>query len=161
MFDVLDTITKDVIYKKLADLLTAEEFEREIKHLREKHHGLLNDDALAFILLDSHGRNDFQKNALAEMKDGDYVTMVVEVTAVPGVRTIRGRDGKEKELAEVKISDESATCTLTLWSTETIELVKEEAIKKGMKMRVINGRFKRSRFGEQINMGYWSKLEVL
>jgi len=160
MFDVLDGITKDVIYEKLVDLLTPEEFEKELRKLREEHHGLLNDDALAFILLDSYGRNDFQKNTLADLRDGDYVTMVVDVVSEPGVRTIRGRDGKERELAEMRVADGSGSCTLTLWSSETIEMVREQCVKNGMRLKVINGRFKRSRFGDQINMGYWSKLEV-
>jgi ssDNA-binding replication factor A large subunit len=160
MFDDLDTVTKESIYEKLKDLLSPEEFEKQLRELREEHQGLLNDEALAFLILDEMGQNDFQKNTVSELRDGDYVTLKLEVVSTPTVRTIKTRDGGEKELAEIRASDDTGALTLTLWHSELIAMVREELVKKGMLVKVINGRFKRSRYGEQVNMGYYSKLEI-
>ncbi len=161
MFEQLDHIMKDDIYEKLKDLFSPQEFEKELAKLREQHHNLLDDDALAFILLDMHKRNDFFKHSLGELRDGDYATLLVQPVSEPRIKQFTGKDGKEKELAEMTVSDGESQCSLTLWSSEQIDMVREGLLKRDTQLRVVNGRFKHSRYGRQISMGYWSKLEIL
>jgi len=161
MFEPLNKITKEKIYEKLSDLLSKEQFEKMIGEMRKEHHNLLNDDALAFILLDKLGRNDFAKRSISALRDGESVTMVVEIEELVGERFVRARDGKEKEIVEVRVKDESGGCMLTVWSQENMEVLREADLKKGDKIKIINGRFKRGSFGNQINIGSWSKIEII
>jgi replication factor A1 len=146
--------TKSELYELVSDLLSKEEFDSKIEKEYEEYEGLLSEDAVAYLLVDELGRNVMETVSISDLKGGDSASLVVKVDDVGNPKEFKRKDGSTGQVVNISISDKTGKCRLTLWDKD-VESVKEGKIKKGMKLRIINGYVKVSDFGMEINIGRW------
>ena len=147
-----DTISE--LFELVADLMDRDAFDSKIKARYEEYDGLLDEEALAYLIVDELGRN-FQKNkSISELKNNDTVNLVVEVEDTGEPRTFSRKNKSVGQVVNIMVTEGTARCKLTLWDKD-VEAVKCGKIKKGSRIRIINGYVKVSDFGTEINIGRW------
>jgi len=138
------------LYSLVSDLLSFERFKYEIEKRKEKYGGLLDDDAIAYMIVDELGRNPGNTMKIGDLYDGINVTVEATVEKVGAVET---RKNGKLRIMRVDIADETGKCQLVLWNEEIDEIginLREE-----MKIKIINGYVRENIYGLQISLGRW------
>lgn len=138
------------LYSLVSDLLSFERFKYEIEKRKEKYGGLLDDDAIAYMIVDELGRNPGNKMKIGDLYDGINVTVEATVEKVGAVET---RKNGKLRIMRVDIADETGKCQLVLWNEEIDEIGVN--IREGMKIKIINGYVRENIYGLQISLGRW------
>ncbi len=138
------------LYSLVSDLLSFERFKYEIEKRKEKYGGLLDDDAIAYMIVDELGRNPGNKMKIGDLYDGINVTVEATVEKVGAVET---RKNGKLRIMRVNIADETGKCQLVLWNKEIDEIGVN--IREGMKIKIINGYVRENIYGLQISLGRW------
>lgn len=138
----------------VSDLMPKDKFEEEIKKRDDEYEGLLSEEAIAYLIVDELGRNIMDKAIISELKDGESVSLEVKVEDIKEPREFKRKDGSTGQVVNIVIKDETAKCRLTLWDKD-VEAVKKSRIKKGSRIKIVNGYVKVSDFGVEINIGRW------
>ncbi|MCD6275259.1 MAG: DNA-binding protein [Thermoplasmata archaeon] len=138
------------LYSLVSDLLSFERFKYEIEKRKEKYGGLLDDDAIAYMIVDELGRNPGNKMKIGDLYDGINVTVEATVEKVGAVET---RKNGKLRIMRVDIADETGKCQLVLWNEEIDEIGGN--LREGMKIKIINGYVKENIYGLQISLGRW------
>ncbi|MCD6411973.1 MAG: hypothetical protein J7L20_06090 [Thermoplasmata archaeon] len=144
------------IYESVSDIYSWEEFAREIERRKREFNNLLDDEAIALIILDELGKSTNKPVRISDLKPGGEYTIQCKVTRLDGVVETRGENPRRGIRLEVE--DESGKCYLILWE-EHMELV-GTFIREGTPIKVING-YTRLRDGKlEINVGRWGLVEL-
>jgi replication factor A1 len=151
--------TKIELYELVKDLMEKEKFEKEIKTRYDEYEGLLNEEALAYLIVDELGRSVIESVKISELKEGDSVSLVVDVEDVREPREFTRKNGSTGQVVNIEITDGTGRCRLTLWDKD-VEAVKSGKIRKGSKIRIVNGYVKVSDFGTEINIGRYGQFFV-
>ena len=138
------------LYSLVSDLLSFERFKYEIEKRKEKYGGLLDDDAIAYMIVDELGRNPGNKMKIGDLYDGINVTVEATVEKVGAVET---RKNGKLRIMRVDIADETGKCQLVLWNEEIDEIGVN--LREGMKIKIINGYVRENIYGLQISLGRW------
>jgi len=148
------------LWQLISDMVTFEEFEEAIRRRREEFGDLLDDEAIAYLIVDENDRNVVEYARIDRISHGEMVTLKAKVVRVLGIRTFIRKSGGEGEVCNLLIADDSGKCRLVLWDTEDIDRVREGEISVGSYLKIINGKVKVSEYGKEISMGYHSRLVV-
>jgi len=148
--------TKTESYELVKDLISHENFEKEIKKRDDDYNQLLDEDAIAFLIADEMGRNVEHVSTIRELKDAEEATVYVAVTKIfePRVFEKNGRKGK---VVNLEIRDETGDCRLVLWNKD-VELVEKGIIKDNTVLKVVNGYIKKTGNIFEINVGRWGAV---
>ncbi len=139
-------------YAMISDLMTFERFRKEIESRREKYGDLLDDEAIAYLIVDELGRNPGNRMKISEVYDGVNATLEVTVEKIGDVETVKGKH----RILRVTVSDDTGRCTLVLWNEEIDKAM--ENLREGRKVKIINGYVKENMYGLQISLGKWGIL---
>lgn len=150
---------KDQLYEIIKDLKTKKEFNQEIKKRAIKYDHLLDENALAFLIVDELGRNLQNVSKIAEIKPGLETTIFGKITNISKSKNFTRKNGSSGTVINLEITDETGICTLVLWNKD-VELVKNKTIKKGTNIKIINGYIKDGFNGLEINVGRWGLIET-
>jgi replication factor A1 len=151
--------TKSELYDMIKDIMTYDEFESEIKKRVHECEDLLTDEAIAYLIVDELGKKVVRGTTISEIKNGDNVSLTVEVTELGKIREFNKKDGTKGTVANVMISDKTGTCRFTMWNKD-VEALTSNKIKVGSKIKIINGYVKVSNFGTEISTGRWGMFTV-
>lgn len=146
--------TKSELYEMISDMMGKDQFNKELKKRYNEYEGLLSEDAIAYLLVDELGKNVVDNITIADLKDGDNVSLKVEIEDVKEPREFIRKNGNKGQVANIDIKDETGRCRLVLWDKD-VEAVKNGRIKIGSKIKILNGYVKVSDFGVEINIGRW------
>lgn len=146
-------MTKRELYDMVKDLISKEDFEREIQKKYLEFEKLLNEDAIAYLIVDSLGKNIVKVNKISELQQLKEATLFAKVTSVNAIREFTRKNGSMGRVANLEISDNDNSCKLVLWDTNHIELVENDSIKTGSKLKIVNARVKNSMYGIEISIG--------
>jgi replication factor A1 len=93
---------------------------------------------------------------IAELTDGAGNVDIpeAEVTEVGETRTVNTRFGTEARVADVKIKDDTAEITLSLWNDDI------EKVQQGTKIKIGNGYTNSFRGEVKLNVGRYGTLEI-
>ncbi len=155
LFFILFFMDVDSLYSLISDLMTRERFQEEIKRRMKKYGGLLDETAVAYLIVDELGRNIGNKMKIRDLYDGINATVEAKIERVGEEE--RKKDGRYRIL-RIDISDETGECQLVLWNEEIDKL--KENLKKGKKIKIINGYVKENIYGLQISLGRWGIIVV-
>ncbi len=144
------------LYLLVEDLITRERFWREIEKRKEEFGGLLDEEAIAYMIVDELGRNPGNKMKIVDLYDGINATIEARIERVGNVEI--KKNGKYR-LMRIDISDETGECQLILWNDEIEEIGKD--LKEGMKIKIINGYVKENIYGLQVTLGKWGMIVIL
>jgi replication factor A1 len=146
--------TKSELYEMVSDLMAKDKFDEEIRKRFDEYEGLLSEEAIAYLLVDELGKNVMDKMRISDLKEGDSVSLVVNVEDVKDPREFKRKNGNVGQVVNIDVKDETGRCRLTLWDKD-VETVKDGRIKKGSRIKIVNGYVKVSDFGTEINIGRW------
>ncbi|RLF37557.1 MAG: hypothetical protein DRN03_02150, partial [Thermoplasmata archaeon] len=73
------------IYESVRDIYSWEEFIREIERRKREFNNLLDDEAVALIILDEHGKSINKPVRISDLKPGGEYTIQCKVTRLDGV----------------------------------------------------------------------------
>lgn len=148
--------TKAESYELVRDLISHENFEKEIKKRADDYNQLLDEDAIGFLIADEMGRNVGHVSTIRELKDGEEATIYAAVTKIfePRIFEKNGRKGK---VVNLEIRDKTGDCRLVLWNKD-VELVEKGIIKDNTVLKVVNGYIKKTGNIFEINVGRWGAV---
>ena len=97
------------------------------------------------------------KMRISELTDGARNVEIpeAEVTEVGETRTVNTRFGTEARVADIKIKDETAEITLSLWNDDI------EKVQVGTKLKIGNGYTNSFRGEVKLNVGRYGTLDIL
>ncbi|MEM0078584.1 MAG: DNA-binding protein, partial [Thermoplasmata archaeon] len=96
---------KEEIYKKINDIMTRERFELEISERRKKYGDLLDDEAIALIILDELGRSPSKFLKINDLIDGVNASLIVTVVSIED--SIVKKNERDLKLRKIKVKDET------------------------------------------------------
>ena len=143
----------DTLYSLVSDLMTQERFLNEIEKRKEEYGGLLNDDAIAYIIVDELGRNPGNKMKISDLYDGINATVEAKIVRIEP-EELR-KDGKLR-IQRIHLEDDTGTCQLVLWNEEIDKIGKN--LREGMRVKIVNGYVRENIYGLQISLGKWGIL---
>ncbi len=143
----------DTLYSLVSDLMTKERFQDEIKKRRENYGELLNDDAIAYIIVDELGRNPGNKMKISDLYDSINATVEAKIVRIEP-EELR-KDGKLR-IQRIDLEDGTGTCQLVLWNEEIDKIGKN--LREGMRVKIVNGYVRENIYGLQISLGKWGIL---
>ncbi len=148
--------TKTEYYELVKDLISYENFEKEIRKRFGEYNQLLDEDAIAFLIVDELGRNVEHVLTINELKDAEDATVYAVVTKIfePRVFEKNGRKGK---VVNIGIKDETGECRLVLWNKD-VELVEKGGIQENAVLKIVNGYVKKREGRFEINVGRWGAV---
>lgn len=152
--------SKSELYSLVKHSISREDFEAEIKRRYIEFDELLNEQALAYLIVDEMGKNVVQINKISDLQDKMEATLYVIVTSILAIREFTRKNGSNGKVANLEISDNSSSCKLVLWDTKQIDLVENKTIKIDSKLKIVNAKVKKSRYGVEISISHTSLLII-
>lgn len=152
--------SKSKLYELIKDLKTKDEFEKEIKKRSKEIDKLLDEDTIAFLIVDELGRNNQVIKKISDLKPDSEYTIIGKVKNIFELRKFKRKNGKSGKVLNLDICDETGTCRLVLWDND-VEIVKNNEIVPGMSLKIINGYTRKGYSGIEINLGRWGLLEII
>lgn len=151
--------SKEQLYETIKDIQTKDEFEKEIAKRKKQYDDLIDEDAVALLIVDELGRNKQTVSNVADLKSGTEATVFGKITNVSETRTFTRKNGSSGSVANLEITDDTGTCRLVLWNRD-VDLVTNKTLQQGSNVKIINGYTKDGFNGIEINTGRWSLIEV-
>jgi replication factor A1 len=151
--------TKDKLYEQIKDLKTKKQFQEEINKIKEEYDDLLDEDALALLIIDELGRNKQSICKISELISGSECSVVGKILDIKSAKNFNRKNGTSGKVVNLELSDETGKCLLALWDND-VEFVTNKLIKIGSNIKVINGYVKDGFKGKEISIGRWGLLEV-
>ena len=145
-------------YKQVSDLMSQAEFENRMKKFKKKFSRLINDDVIAYLIIDELGRNFTVFNKFSELKPGTKASLYATVTAPEPKLFLKRKDNLYA--AEVFIADSSGKARLILWDTQHVNLIENKTIKPGTKLKILNAKISKSSIGLDISPDRFEALII-
>jgi len=153
---------KDIkeLYEQIKDLKTKEEFIKETKQIRKESDELFDEKTAALLIIDKYNRNKKSITKIGELENKKECTAIGKITRIQNQREYTKKNGSKGEVANLEIEDDSGKCTLVLWNNDC-NLLKNNEIKEGSYVKIINGYIKNGFNGIEINIGKYGLIEVI
>ncbi len=144
----------DDYYELVDDIYEKGDFLDEIERRYEQNAGLFKRSTIAHMIAAEQGRDNKSIAKIGEIKPGEEATVVGEIVDLGTLRTFKSK-GKEGRVRNVRIDDVSGSIKLVLWNEQT-EMVND--MKRGQRIRIINGYVQDRGYGLQISTGKWGEV---
>lgn len=157
---------------KAAPKMDRAAFDARMVAVRAEFDGLLDDEALALLVLDELGLNEGAVLKVAELRGRDEATVVVEVVRIHPAREFpreprvtKAEDGTVTEQARmgrvvnVDVRDATGTARLVLWGRDSRH-VDDGDLRPGSRVKIVNARVKDSTWGLELHATAWTKFEI-
>jgi len=151
--------TKPEFYENIKDKISKKEFEKEIKKMKKEYDNLFDEDTVALLIVDKLGRNKQNKSKISDLNPGVECTIFGKITHIGEARIFERKNGSSGRVINLELTDDTGSCGLVLWDQD-VELIKNNKIKEGSNVNVVNGYIKNGFTGLEINIGRWSMLEI-
>jgi replication factor A1 len=139
--------------------MTDAEFARRIEEARVAFDGLLDDEALALLVLDEAGLNEGAFVELADLQGRAEASVRVVVERVEGVREFAREGRAPGRVCNVVVRDDSGEARVVLWDRD-VEKAEDGTLHPGAKVTLVGARVKESRFGPELHVTPWTAIEV-
>ncbi len=146
------------LYGKLSDLYSKEEFYQEIEKRKEEFNDLLDEEALAYLIVAEEDRNEEALDDIESVGPGDECTVEGEVVDLGVLRTFENKNGQGR-VRNVRIDDGTGSIKVVFWNEETDRI--EDEFETGTVIRVANGYVQDRGYGKQISAGKWGEVKVI
>jgi|YNPNPStandDraft_1061719.scaffolds.fasta_scaffold06224_10 ssDNA-binding replication factor A large subunit len=151
--------SKEQLYDLVKDIYSPSDFEYVLNKRSAEYGGLLDQDTLALLLVDEHGRNKQVVTSINNLKANTECTVTGVVSEIHKQRHYKKRNGCDGKILRVDIHDDTGSCRLILWNDD-VDMFNH--LKEGVKIKVINGYVKKGLTGDlEIHIGRWSLIEII
>ena len=146
-------------FERVRGKLSEAEFLAKVEEGRAAFDGLLDDEALALLVLDEMGLNEGAYVTLSELGGRSEATVRVSVDGVEPPRTFARASGGEGRVANCLVSDATGSARMVLWDKD-VERVEDGTLRRGARLTLVNARVKQGRYGVELHVGPWTVLEI-
>ena len=147
------------LLERLRTRLSEAELEARLAESREAFGGLLDDEALALLLLDELGMNEGAYVTIADLPGRAEATVRVTLEGIEPVRTFQRGSGGEGRVVNCLVSDATGSARMVLWDRD-VEKTEDGTLRPRCRLTLVNARVKEGRFGTELHVGPWTVLDV-
>lgn len=147
------------LYERAKDRLSETEFLARVRAASEEFGGLLDDEAIALLVLDELGLNEGAYVTLDDLAGRSEATARVRIDRVEPPRTFTRQGGGEGRVCNCLVSDATGTGRIVLWDRD-VDKVEDGTLYAGARLTLVNARVKEGRYGIELHVGPWTVLEV-
>lgn len=147
------------LLQRLRAKLSDAEIEARMAECREAFGGLLDDEALALLLLDEMGMNEGAYVTLADLPGRSEATVRVSLDSIEPPRTFARGSGGEGRVVNCLVSDATGHARMVLWDRD-VEKTEDGTLRAGCRLTLVNARVKEGRYGVELHVGPWTVLDV-
>ena len=151
--------TKAQLYEKVKDIIKKKEFEKEIEKIQKDSDFLIDEETSALFLIDKMGRNKQNISKIIDLGTDMECTIFGKITNIGESRNFERKNGSSGRVVNLELTDDTGSCNLVLWDKD-VELIKNNTIKEGVNVKVINGYIKNGYNGLEVNIGRWSLIKI-
>lgn len=146
-------------YERVKDRIAEDAFLARIEEERAAFDGLLDDDALALLVLDEMGANDGAYLTISQAPGRAEATVRAQIEAIETPREFPRGDRAPGRMVGCTVSDATGKARLVLWDRD-VEKTEDGTLYEGARLTVVNARVKDDRWGLELHVSPWSVLEV-
>jgi replication factor A1 len=146
-------------YAKLAGKMSEEEFLARIRAARAEFGELLDDEALALLVLDELGFNEGAYATLDDLAGRGEATVRVAVSRIDAPRTFQREGRPEGRVCNLLVTDATGEARVVLWDRD-VDKTLDGTLRVGARLTLVNARVKESKWGVELHVGPWTVLEV-
>jgi ssDNA-binding replication factor A large subunit len=146
-------------FAKLAGKMSEEEFLARIRAARAEFGDLLDDEALALLVLDELGFNEGAFATLDDLAGRGEATVRAVVARLDAPRTFQREGRPEGRVCNVLVRDATGEARVVLWDRD-VDKTLDGTLREGARVTLVNARVKETRFGLELHVGPWTVLEV-
>lgn len=139
--------------------MTEAEFARRVDEARVAFDGLLDDEALALLVLDEAGLNEGAFVELVDLAGRSEASVRVVVERIEPVREFAREGRAPGRVCNVLVRDDSGERRVVLWDRD-VEKAEDGTLHVGAKVTLVGARVKESRFGPELHVTPWTAIEV-
>jgi len=161
----------DALYSMVQDILSREEFHKEIRRVQKEFADLIDETAAGYVVVAEKGRLEKIKPDTVELADGGHVTVEGQITRLDRLRTFTRKDGSSGRVISLYILPEvedgegrgkaSEDVRISFWENRDIERVQAGEFREGDRITVINGRVKINNYGTTVNVGKYTEVKSI
>ncbi len=152
-------VTLQEAIERAAPKLSEAEFRARLEVERATFDGLLDDDALALLILDELGLNDGAYVTIAGAKGRMEASIRVKVERIEAPRVFERAGRASGRVANVIVGDGTGAARLVLWDRD-VDKVEDGTLREGGNLTIVNARVKEDRWGLELHASPWTVLEV-
>ena len=135
------------------------DFAARMEKARAEFDGLLDDEALALLVLDELGLNEGAYVTLADLKGRAEATVRVTVDRIEPPREFQREGRPAGRVCNVLVSDATGEARMTLWDRD-VEKAEDGTLSEGARVTLVNARVKDSKWGTELHVTPWTVIEV-
>lgn len=139
--------------------MSEEEFVARVERARAEFDGLLDDEALALLVLDEAGLNEGAFVELSEIAERGEASVRVTVERIEPPREFAREGRPPGRVCNVVVSDATAEARVVLWDKD-VEKAEDGTLHAGARVTLVGARVKLSRFGPELHVTPWTAVEV-
>lgn len=147
------------LLERLRAALGAGEADARMAQAREAFGRLLDDEAVALLLLDEMGLNEGAYVTVGDLAGRSEATVRVSLDDVEPPRTFARSSGGEGRVVNCRVSDATGSARMVLWDRD-VEKTEDGTLRKGCRLTLVNARVKEGRYGVELHVGPWTVLDV-
>ncbi len=152
--------SKQELYTLIADCMTWEGFEEQIRSQYKQYGELFDEDTIALLIVDELGRNTKSTLSISDLHPGLECSIIGTITSIEPLGTFKRKNGNIGRYVRLTIADDTGSSILILWNEDT-SLVESKTITIGTTVKIINGYTKKGYHDVEIHIGQWSVIEPL
>lgn len=135
------------------------DFAARMETARAEFDGLLDDEALALLVLDELGLNEGAYVTLGSLSGRAEATVRVAIERIDPPREFPREGRAPGRVCNVLVADATGEARMTLWDRD-VEKAEDGTLGVGTRLTLVNARVKDSKWGVELHVTPWTVLEV-
>ncbi|MGC9123852.1 MAG: OB-fold nucleic acid binding domain-containing protein [Thermoplasmata archaeon] len=145
----------DTLYELVKDIISYDNFLSQIEMRKKVFNNLLNEEAIAYLIVDELGKNPGNFTKISELIDGVNVSLKVKVEKVYDTEMVKSKKNKDYRIRKLNVSDDSGNIDLVLWNEE---IDNYSWIREGDQILIRNCYVKLNKNNLQLILGKWGLI---
>ncbi|MGC8996212.1 MAG: OB-fold nucleic acid binding domain-containing protein [Thermoplasmata archaeon] len=145
----------DTLYELVKDIISYDNFLSQIEMRKKVFNNLLNEEAIAYLIVDELGKNPGNFTKISELIDGVNVSLKVKVEKVYDTEMVKSKKNKDYRIRKLNVSDDSGNIDLVLWNEE---IDNYSWIREGDQILIRNCYVKLNNNNLQLVLGKWGLI---
>ncbi|MGC8610839.1 MAG: OB-fold nucleic acid binding domain-containing protein [Thermoplasmata archaeon] len=145
----------DTLYELVKDIISYDNFLSQIEMRKKVFNNLLNEEAIAYLIVDELGKNPGNFTKISELIDGVNVSLKVKVEKVYDTEIVKSKKNKDYRIRKLNVSDDSGNIDLVLWNEE---IDNYSWIREGDQILIRNCYVKLNNNNLQLVLGKWGLI---
>lgn len=146
-------------FARAASSMSEADFLARVAKARQEFDGLLDEEAIALLVLDEAGLNEGAFLEIVDLGGRSEASLRVAVERVEPPREFAREGRAPGRVCNVIVSDSTGEARVVLWDKD-VEKAEDGTLKAGVRFTLVGARVKASHFGVELHVTPWTAIEV-